>query len=214
MIFSFIQLKGGVGKSSLALHLSHLLALSGKSVLLVDADPQGSVSDWANVRESAPPFTIVGMARDTIHRDLPPLSKGYSYTVIDTPPRVATISRSAMLASDVILVPLSPSSFDAFAVDTTSKIIEEAQVFKPDLKVFFVLNRVVGKSQIGRDIKDLLKDYPYPLLSTAIQQRVIVAEAASGATVFELTHDPQNKAVLEFKALGRDLQKALGVPEW
>ena len=70
MIITLSSLKGGTGKTSLSVHLAHAIALAGKRVILIDADPQASASDWAAARDDSPPFPVVGMARDTLHRDL------------------------------------------------------------------------------------------------------------------------------------------------
>jgi chromosome partitioning protein len=70
MILTFQNQKGGVGKTTLSLHVAHHLALSGARVLLIDADPQGSARDWLAARETSAPFTVVGLDRPTIHRDI------------------------------------------------------------------------------------------------------------------------------------------------
>jgi chromosome partitioning protein len=100
MIISVQNQKGGVGKTTLAIHISHALAAQNSRVLLVDADPQGSARDWAAARDSQPPFAVVGLDRPTIHRDLSAITKNYDHVVIDGPPRVSDIARSAIIAAD------------------------------------------------------------------------------------------------------------------
>ena len=129
MIISFCSLKGGTGKTSLSVHLAHAIALVKKKVLPIDADPQGSASDWAAARDEKPPFSVVGMARDTLHRGLDDLTANYDHTVIDTPPRVSALARSAILAADLVLIPVQPSSYDVWAAAETVKLTEEAQQF-------------------------------------------------------------------------------------
>ncbi|NET06306.1 MAG: AAA family ATPase [Merismopedia sp. SIO2A8] len=82
MIISVQSQKGGTGKTTLAVHISHALASRGDLVLLVDSDPQGSARDWAAAREEQPLFAVVGLDRPTIHRDLPSIAKNYSATRI------------------------------------------------------------------------------------------------------------------------------------
>lgn len=109
------QSEGRVGKTTLALNLAGAWARQGKRVTLIDADPQGSALDWSQqrAREGWPRlFGVVGLARDTLHREAPELARDADMIVIDGPPRVAALMRSALLASDLVLIPVQPSPFD------------------------------------------------------------------------------------------------------
>ena len=212
MIISFCSLKGGTGKTSLSVHLAHAIALAKKKVLLIDADPQGSASDWAAARDEKPPFSVVGMARDTLHRDLDDLTANYDHTVIDTPPRVSALARSAILAADLVLIPVQPSSYDVWAAAETVKLTEEAQQFKPDIKVAFVVNRRIARTSIGGEVIEALADYSAPLLPSTIAQRVAFAEASAGYTVME--DAPKSAASNDIKKLASDVLKFMGVKSW
>jgi chromosome partitioning protein len=75
MIIGVINLKGGVGKTMIAINLAAVIAKAGNRVLLVDADPQSSALAWSAARQADPIFPVVGMAKPTLHRDLPELAK-------------------------------------------------------------------------------------------------------------------------------------------
>ena len=204
MIISVQNQKGGVGKTTLAVHISYVLSISASKVLLVDADPQGSSRDWAAAREDEPPFSVVGLDRPTIHRDLPKLSQGYDHVVIDGPPRVTDLARSAIVAADLVVVPIQPSPYDVWAAHDVVDLIKEASVFKENLKAVFVINRKIVNTAIGRDVVEALRDYSIPVVSSSICQRVAFAEsAANGQTVMEL--NSKSSASKEIKALVKEL---------
>lgn len=209
MIVSVQNQKGGVGKTTLAIHISHALVLKDFKVLLVDADPQGSARDWAVARTDLPLFPVVGLDRPTIHRDLPALIKDFDHVVIDGPPRVSDLARSAIIAADLVVVPIQPSPYDVWAADEIIKLIQEASVFKENLKSVFVINRKITNTAIGRDVTEALADYSLPVLKTAISQRVAFAEsAATGSTVLETNRN--GAAAKEVMALVDELM-SLGV---
>ncbi|RUV29963.1 AAA family ATPase, partial [Mesorhizobium sp. M5C.F.Ca.IN.020.32.2.1] len=96
MIIALLNQKGGAGKTTLALHLAGEWARRGSRVTLIDADPQGSALDWSQQRSrSGTPrlFGVVGLARDTLHREAPELARDADHVVIDGPPRVAGLMR-------------------------------------------------------------------------------------------------------------------------
>ncbi|MBD2054465.1 AAA family ATPase [Oculatella sp. FACHB-28] len=209
MKLSIQNQKGGVGKTTLAIHISHVLALTRARVLLVDADPQGSARDWAAAREDKPPFSVIGLDRPTLHRDLPPLAKDYDHVVIDGPPRVSDLARSAIIAADLVVVPIQPSPYDVWAANEVIKLIQEASVFKENLKSVFVINRRIVNTAIGRDVGAALAEYSLPVLKTVISQRVGFAEsAAAGQTVLDT--DPKGAAAREILALTKEIL-SLGV---
>ena len=209
MIISIQNQKGGVGKTTLAIHISHALSLKGTKVLLVDADPQGSARDWAAARSDKTPFSVIGLDRPTVHRDLPALAKDFDHVVIDGPPRVSDLARSAIIAADIVVVPIQPSPYDVWAADEVIKLIQEASVFKENLKSVFTINRKITNTAIGRDVAEALGSYNIPVLQSSVSQRVAFAEsAASGQTVLET--DRNGSAAREILALVDELL-SLGV---
>lgn len=204
MITAFLNKKGGVGKTTLSIHTSAELARSGRRVLLIDADPQGSALAWSTLREQ-PAFTVVGMAKATIHKEIELITKDYDDIVIDAPPRIAELGRSILLASDVVVIPLLPSQLDVWAAAESVDLVREAQVFKPNLKAFLAINRKIVNTAIGRDVRDALKELEVPILKTDISQRVAFAEsAASGETVLL---DQRTKAAKEIKKFVNELKR-------
>jgi len=206
MILSLLNQKGGVGKTTLAVHLATAFAQDGARVLLVDADPQGSALDWSAIRQDAPFFPVIGLPKPTLHRELPTLATDYDCVVIDGPPRVYDVARSAIMASDVVLVPVQPSPYDVWAAKEIVDLLRDAMTFKERLKSAFVINRKIVNTAIGRDVADALAEYPIAVLTAQVCQRVGFAESASqGRTVLET--DPGSLASLEIHALTNEIQE-------
>jgi chromosome partitioning protein len=206
VILSVLNQKGGVGKTTLSITLAAAWADRKRRVLLVDADPQGSALDWVATRgERASPFMAIGMAKAILHVELPKMKKDFDGIVIDGPPRVYDVAKSAVMASDAVLIPILPSQFDAWAAEETVKLLEECAAYKPTLKSAFIINRKIANTAIGRDIAKALKQYPIPVLPVSLCQRVAFAESAHGKTVFEM--DPDSAASREAQVLAREVWK-------
>jgi chromosome partitioning protein len=204
MIIAFIHQKGGVGKTTLSINVAGTLAKSGKRVLYVDADPQGSALDWAEARQEPSLFTMVGLPKAVIHKEIGSLSKDYDFVIIDGPPRVSEVTKSILLASDVAIIPIQPSPYDVWAAKEVIDIIKEAAVYNENLKVAFAINRKIVNTAIGRDVVDALSEYEISVLQAAVGQRVIFAESASaGKIVSEI--DENTPATKEIKDLTNEI---------
>jgi len=207
MIIALLNQKGGVGKTTLATHIAGEFALRGQQVILLDADPQGSSLDWTQRRsqQGLPRlFGTVGLARETLHQEAPELARRCDHIVIDGPPRIAALARSALLAADRVLIPVQPSPYDLWASGEMMALVREALVFRPTLRAAFVINRRVVRAVIGREARKALADQPLPALHAEICQRILFADSvAAGRLARE--REPDSAAACEIAALADEL---------
>jgi chromosome partitioning protein len=198
-IVALLNQKGGVGKTTLSVHLATSLAMAGHKVLLVDADPQASALDWSAQRETgqiAKGFPVVGLPKDSLHRELAHICRDYEWTIIDGPPGANKIARSAVVASDLVVIPVQPSPFDIWATDEIEKIVDECASIKPDLLTRFLINRLIPGTTLGNEIQEELSKRMFAVFETPIRNRTEYAKAARhGLTVLET--EPRGPATAE-----------------
>jgi len=207
MIVAFLNQKGGVGKTTLALNLAAVWASQGRRVTVLDADPQASALDWARARSHAGlprAFSVVGLPRETLHHEAPDLARAADYLIIDGPPRVAPLLRSALLAADLVIVPVQPSPLDGWASAEMLRLLDEARVYRPALRARFLLNRCAARTVIARETREALAAQDTGALRRTVGQRVLFAQAmARGQTVGEL--EPDGPAAAEIAAVGAEI---------
>jgi chromosome partitioning protein len=209
-VICLLNQKGGVGKTTIALNLAASFALAGDAILYVDADPQASALDWSALRQQPPLFNVVSIPRKTLHTQLPTLGAKYALTFIDGPPLAGDVAKSAILASDLIIIPVQPSGADKWSTKKILDLITEARFFKPHLKAVITVNRKIVRTAIGKHFGEgFSADYPgFPVLRTEIGQYIAFAEALTiGSTVLEM--DPNGQAARQIHSLVDDLKEVL-----
>ena len=210
-VIALLNQKGGAGKTTLATHLAGEYALQGRRVTLLDADPQGSALDWAQRRAQSGQnrlYGVFGLARDSLHQEAPQIALQADFVIIDGPPRVAALARSALLAADLVLIPVQPSAYDVWASHEMVQLVVEARVFRPALRAAFVINRRVVGTVIGREARAALADEPFPALSAEVSQRIVFADSVTaGRLASEVA--PQCAAAREIAALAQAVREML-----
>ena len=180
MIIGVLNQNGGTGKTTVAVNLATVLGQAPNfRVLLVDADPQGSALAWSSAREQDPLFPVVGMAKRTLHKELPELALDYDAVVIDGAPRVNELGRAVIMASDLIAIPVQPSLDDVRAAAETVALIKETQQLRHKLEAVFAINRKIVNTTIGRDVVRALVEFGFPVSEHALHQRAVYAESAA-----------------------------------
>ena len=175
--------KGGVGKTTLAAHLAVEAERAGAGpVVLVDLDPQASLSDWHKDRKAESPALVAAMIK-TLPATLARLAAGGAVTVIiDTPPGSKAAIAAAIEVADLVLVPAQPSPVDLRAVGPTVDMVEEAG--KP---LVFVINRATPRSRLAAQAAVALSQHG-KIAPAILHQRVEYAESMTdGRTAPELS---------------------------
>lgn len=208
-VVAILNQKGGVGKTTIATNLAAAFALSGQRVQYIDADPQATALDWNATRSAPPLFPVVGIPKNTLHKDMPALAAPYDWTIIDGPPLVFDVAKSAIMASDLVIIPVQPSAFDIWSAKKITDLIAEAQMYKPRLIYAFAVNRKTANTAISRDFRESLQGaFPESsIFATEIGQRIAFVEsAAAGLTVVE--SEPKGHAARDIKNLAAEIREA------
>ncbi len=205
MIFTAGGIKGGSGKTSLAVSLTVLLAKSGKDVLLVDADDQGTASDFSVWRAETlgdTGYTSVKLSGLSVRNEVLKMKEKYDHIVIDAGGRDTASQRAAMVVSDIFLVPFAPRSFDMWTLEQVEQLVKEMEIANPKLQSYAVLNKVdYNQKDIAEGRKYIEESEVLTVLQNTLNERKAFANAAAaGLTVME--YKPKNrKAIAELQAL-------------
>ena len=203
MIVTIGNSKGGVGKSTISCNLAVMAAKAGKNVLLVDADPQASSLNFRSIRESDD-VKATAITTPTLHKDLKDFSN-FNMILIDSGGRDTSIFRSAILAADLLVIPVLPSVYDIWAASDTIEIVKEAMLYNEKLVSRFLINMVLPNSIMGRDTQAALKEHEeIPILKQTVGARQVFKNALSmGQGVVEF--EPKSKAAQEIAACYQEI---------
>ena len=206
-VIAIVTQKGGAGKTTTAINLAAALVETGARVLFIDADPHShSASDWSAVRDQPPPFALIALPQPVLHRDVPKLAADYDFVVIDGPPQESEITRSAIAAADLVIIPAQPSGADFRASSGTVKLVKESHAFKETQKSVFLVSRRKAQTALGRDIREALATFDLPLLETDVPDRIVYAEAITkGTTIFE--EQPRGPGPEDFQILLAEIER-------
>jgi chromosome partitioning protein len=208
MIIALTGQKGGIGKSTTAVSLAVAALAKSRRVLLVDADPQGTVRTWGDVAGEAGYETPTVMAMGaTMHKSgqLPEVSSVYDLTIIDCPPRHGEIARSALMVADVAVFPCGPTAADAWALSGAVDMFREATALRSALKGCILITRKQGRTALGKTARAVLETSGLPVLSTELGYRIAYQEAlACGQGV--TSYAPRDAASKEINHLLEELE--------
>ena len=172
-------------------------------MVLVDSDPQQTTLTWNNIRSgdnNELPFNAIATSANSLKQLTERMiaKDGYDFVVIDGAPRMTDLARAAIIASDLIIMPMQPSGADIWATDDLKNMIEEAKHFKPSIISAVLLNRVFSNTKLSKEIISSLIENDWSFFDTSIKQRQIYAAAISeGLTIYEMPNNKEAKNEIE-----------------
>jgi chromosome partitioning protein len=207
MIYVLSGIKGGSGRSTISEHLTVWLAKQGADVLLVDADEQGTASDFTAWREYSLEgnvgYTLVQLIGANLRKQVETMKAKYDHIVIDTGGRDTTSQRAALITADVALVPIQPRSHDVWTLNKLTEMLGEIQASRVEpLIIHSFLNRADITSIDNRETSEALTSMPdlgfvpYPIKN----RKAYPNAGAKGLAIFEV-ETPDKKAVTEIENL-------------
>lgn len=203
-VFAFTNSKGGVGKSTLSVHLTVRLHEQGRTVALVDADVQGSSSRW--LHEAAPETPRFRLQTpDEMLERIPSLREEFEFVVVDGPAGLSEVTRSALFVADVTFLPCGPSALDLWAASEAIRVVRQAQSIRkgPPLAVL-IPNKLQVRYRLSRELLETAKSLGIPAVS-GLRLRQAYADAAGQGTVVWRMGMGASPAIGEMEALLEEL---------
>ena len=194
-VMAFASQKGGSGKTTLSGHIAVQAERAGAGpVVLIDIDPQGSLSDWWNEREAETP----AFAQTTVARLLPDLEalrqQGFKLAIIDTPPAITMAIQSVISVSELIVIPTRPSPHDLRAAGATVELVERA-----GKALVFVVNAATPRARITLEAAIALSQHGTVAPVTLHHRTDFASSMIDGRTVMEI--DPNGRSAQEIEGL-------------
>jgi chromosome partitioning protein len=192
MIIALTNSKGGVGKSTLAVHLAVWWQEQGARVALVDADAQSSSSVW--LHEAAPDLPVLRLqTADDILDGVPKLQTQFEHLIIDGPAGLSEVTRAILLVADLALLPCGPSTLDLRAVNDAIRVVKQAQAIRHGPpQAMLVPNKLQVQYRLSRELVEMLSTLDIPATKGMRLRQAYADAAGQGTVVWRLGSSGEN----------------------
>ena len=211
MVISVINLKGGVGKTTIAINLAVSFAHQGKKICIIDTDKeQLSAVKWSGQRDDDKPTVTVITVGEKLIREVQTHAKNFDIVVLDGSPQLGELANNTLIASDIVIVPVANSVLEFWSMDNFAARFKQAKQLKEgvggSIIGLCIFNRYNDKQNLSREMKEALKQFPeFEAIQTTIADRIAYKEAMmQGIGVIEYK-DP--KAKKEIQSLTEEVEK-------
>ena len=211
MVIAVTNLKGGVGKTTVTTNLAVSFSQRGKDVCIVDTDlGQQSSMEWSGNRsEERTRIPVFGVSIKQLNKEVADLAKRFDIVLIDGTPQLSELADRTILASDLLVIPLTPSIYDFRGFENFLQRFEQVKGLKEAsgglVRAFILLNRVVPNTKVSKDIEEAVKEYEVEVLNTKLANRIAYVDTATNGTGVLEYKDPKAKA--EMNSLTEELLK-------
>ena len=203
-VITISQQKGGTGKTTLAVHLAlAFIKYHNLKVAIIDTDPQGSLGKWFVIRSekkvSNDNLTFKTASLWGAQYESKTLKKDNDIVIIDTPPKIESDARPSIEASDLVLIPMTPSHVDFWATEAIVEIAKKAKK-----KILIQINRANRRSKLISKTNEYINSINVSATKTIIGHRqIFAASMGEGKTAVE--KQKKSNAVEEIKELAEEI---------
>jgi chromosome partitioning protein len=207
-VITIAQQKGGAGKTTLAIQIGTAAARAGRSVAMLDIDPQASLFAWFGERrrrgvDEEGGLAVQGLSGWRLASEVRRFRSEFDLVVIDSPPHAETEARTAIREADLVLVPCQPHALDLWAIAPTLDLAEREKS-----RSLIVLNRVPPRGRAADAVRDEIRRRGWPATAAGLGNRQAFAAAvAEGQGAVEAA--PRSAAAAEAEALTAEVMAAL-----
>jgi len=203
-IIGFLNGKGGVGKTTTTINVATCLTRKGFKVAVVDTDPQLSIVNWHDAEKSS--FDVAEAQSEKEVYSIKKSIKGYDFILIDGAAAISAISAAAVMVSDLVLIPLTPSPLDFAASAGILAVIEARKELKPIIARFLITKKIFNASMTAVLHESIADTGLEALRAGTTQRQVYVKTMLDGGTVYDTT---DGKAKGEIDVLTNEILELL-----